>query len=838
VNDQPKDIGISPGDEIDKYQIIEQIGAGGMSIVWKGHDELLTQTVAIKQALPESIDADDQSLRERVRIEAELQKRVTHDHKHLVAVKDLIEDERGIFIVMEYVEGITLEQHLAAAAGPKGIQDALGIVAAIALALETCHKNGVHHRDLKPSNVLLPKSGGLKVCDFGLAALIGEQGALSVGTVRYMAPELFRGETVDGRADIYSLGMIAYEMLAGRDKFNEAFKNVLRDQRNQALRWMKWHTNPRAAAPSLSQLNPNVPDTLSKLVARMCAKDPTQRVESASQLISAIRRHFAGRQDVPKSVEPKTAAPASTSAEVHEPTASLPKRRRWPYVVAAILVLQLLLAGGYGLWSNHENKARIVQLKKESKAIYDQSLEDYSVRQWSASLDGFHTLVNEWSPASGFAQKSKAYILLIEGRKLFETGEYDKAREKYYRVQDGGQLSRKHHHVQSLIDEASKRLTFDKFVTRIEQAIKEGRYGEARQMVNDQSTFSHTDQEDEALIALSTRISSALNRKQIDMVIASAKAVAESGKREQAIFELEQSQLKYHHADIAMAIDTIRQDGRYSDAMQAAQSGEDSGNLMLAIRSLEKAQQIRATDDKAKLIRSLKGRLAYNQGRDKEQDGAGDAAITFYTAAAGFGHPQARQAMARIESSNQVAIFVRAGDTAMAGGDFEAAMEHYQSALSMDSSSQVRSQLTNAKVRHEVSIGKQLLSQGNIADARKSFARAMQLAPDNSEAKKGLARISLQANYMQLIATGDSLRSQGKLGEAKDRYRQARVLIKTEEVQQRLNDTEYEHLIEKAKFYMRKQDWRTAAAWLQSARKLRNTEQVQKLIIEVKQHTR
>ena len=128
---------------------------------------------------------------------------------------------------------------------------------------------------------------------------MAQQHALSLGSVRYMAPELFRDEPVDGRADIYALGMIAYEMLAGRNAFEDAFKIVLRDQRNQPLRWMKWHTNLRAKAPPLTQLNPKASPALSDLVARMIEKDPSSRIASAHELLRAIRRHFATAGDAP-----------------------------------------------------------------------------------------------------------------------------------------------------------------------------------------------------------------------------------------------------------------------------------------------------------------------------------------------------------------------------------------------------------------------------------------------------------------------------------------------------------------------------------------------------------
>src|SRR5690606_35571354 len=112
---------------------------------------------------------------------------------------------------------------------PMDERQALGIIGGTALALDTIHKQNIIHRDLKPSNILLPGEGGLKICDFGLATLMEDQEALDVGSVRYMAPELFGDEKADQRADIYALGLVAYEMLAGRDKFADVFKIVLRD---------------------------------------------------------------------------------------------------------------------------------------------------------------------------------------------------------------------------------------------------------------------------------------------------------------------------------------------------------------------------------------------------------------------------------------------------------------------------------------------------------------------------------------------------------------------------------------------------------------------------------
>ncbi len=281
---------LRPGDQIGDYAVREPIARGGMATVWLGQDQRRGRPVAIKQL--SAGGAADETLRQRFRREAEVRRRVSSAARHLVEVIDLIEEPRGLFIVMEYVEGASLERMLERAAGPIETAKALPIMLQIALGLRAIHEAGVLHRDLKPSNVLIGEAGVVKLCDFGLAADQEERDLPTFGTARYMAPELFTDPAADARSDLYALGMISYEMLAGRPAFEAAFRAVLQDERRQALRWMKWHTDPRLTAPPLSKLNAQAPESVVDLVERLMAKDRSRRPASAAEVAAALKRHM------------------------------------------------------------------------------------------------------------------------------------------------------------------------------------------------------------------------------------------------------------------------------------------------------------------------------------------------------------------------------------------------------------------------------------------------------------------------------------------------------------------------------------------------------------------
>lgn len=305
-------LGLKSGTKLGKYEIVGRLGLGGMALVYKGYDPLLDRFVAIKQIA--SHLAADPRFMERFRKEAQILARLGNEQASVVQIYELIEDARGLFIVMEYVEGQTLDVLIARQRGPMPVQLALEVLWHLAVGLRAVHERGIIHRDIKPANVLVGVNHRCKITDFGVAARTGGRTSMTLGTTKYMAPELFGGDEVDGRVDVYSLGCIAYEMLCGPDKFQQIFREVVKDERAESLRWMKWHTNRELMAPLLSQVNPQVPEVLAKIVAKMMAKEPAQRFTSAEHLLEILKRHFTQTGQVKKAIGKQAARAAKAHA--------------------------------------------------------------------------------------------------------------------------------------------------------------------------------------------------------------------------------------------------------------------------------------------------------------------------------------------------------------------------------------------------------------------------------------------------------------------------------------------------------------------------------------------
>ena len=294
--DKSKTVGFPVGTRIGKYEVRERLGMGGQAIVYKCHDPMLDRHVAIKQI--SSHLAEDPKFVEQFRREAQILARLGAEQPGIVTIHELVEDQRGLFIVMEFVPGRSLETLIRDKPGPFEPKATLQIIWRLAGALNAVHNAGIIHRDIKPGNIIIGESLRAKITDFGVAASITGQTSMPLGTTKYMAPELFEGAKVDGRADMYSLGFITYEMLVGRQKFNEVFADVVRDPQSEVLRWMKWHGNRSVTAPMAHEVNPTVPETLGRIVAKMMAKDPDNRYAGMEELGRAIRAEFSPRARV------------------------------------------------------------------------------------------------------------------------------------------------------------------------------------------------------------------------------------------------------------------------------------------------------------------------------------------------------------------------------------------------------------------------------------------------------------------------------------------------------------------------------------------------------------
>jgi len=259
-----------------RYEVQSVLGAGGMGVVLKAQDRQLDEPVALKM-LKAEVFAQDPAALERFKQELKLARRITH--RNIVRTYDYAELDNYHAISMEYVKGITLKQ-LIRQRGMLPVKIGLQVGKQICSALDAAHEKGVVHRDIKPQNILLESTGDVKVMDFGIARVLDMKGMTSTGTIMgtpdYMSPEQAQGLDIDYRTDIYSTGIVLYEIFTGKLPFNA----------DSALTVLNKHI--REAPPNPSTLNPQIPSELEKIMLKCMAKSPDQRYRSIAEVHTAL----------------------------------------------------------------------------------------------------------------------------------------------------------------------------------------------------------------------------------------------------------------------------------------------------------------------------------------------------------------------------------------------------------------------------------------------------------------------------------------------------------------------------------------------------------------------
>lgn len=317
---------VTEGAFIAHYRIIEPLGAGGMGAVYKAHDEKLGRVVALKMLTPEAVAQADR----RRRFLQEARAASALNHPHILTVYEIGEAEGQPFMVMEYVEGETLRQKIAASALP--IKDALGVAIQVAGGLAKAHEHGIVHRDLKPENLIISRDGYAKILDFGLAKLVElrpraftadsaektliqvhTQSGMILGTIKYMSPEQLLSQRVDLRSDIFSFGIVLYEMVTGKYPFAD-------DNRIDTMHAIL-HVEPEAP----HTINADLPLELQRILSKALAKAPKARYQT-------IKEFLADLETLKRELELGRASVAPTRTKlILKPVAS-PQRVRAPRI--------------------------------------------------------------------------------------------------------------------------------------------------------------------------------------------------------------------------------------------------------------------------------------------------------------------------------------------------------------------------------------------------------------------------------------------------------------------------------------------------------------------------
>ncbi len=850
-NSSGQAVGLQPGAKIGKYEVQQRLAMGGQAIIYKCIDPMLDRVVAIKQI--SSHLAEDTKFLDRFRKEAKILAKLGSTQPAVVTIHELVEDERGLFIVMEYVEGPSLEKVLADTAGPVEPKAVLQVRWRLAAALHDVHDAGVIHRDIKPANIIICPGLRPKITDFGVAASLTGQTSLVMGTTKYMAPELYEDGPVDARADLYSLGFIAYEMLVGREKFNELFADVISDSHAERLRWMKWHGNASVTAPPAAEVNSNVPKGLSEIVSKMIAKDPDQRFASMEELGRAIKLGFSRKvgskapvggsgqsrstgRPGSKVTSPPTRQPIHEAAggpgigpedegdqlEIEEPaTAPLPQSRlsmTTKLILAGVVALGIIAIGvGVGV----RNHMRSEQRKAQAGQAFVAAQDLYEQGDYAAALPTLMD-VNSRFPQTRPGTMAGVLGHMAAAHLAVEAGDWEKVRDRQAQASEAlrrlqrsaRQGSNLHQWTQDTFAEISD---FEKawvVVRGFREALAEAR------------TLLGEGEYDKARNVLKEKVTAlpAMPREYEDQYYA---FLSEVDRRE---FEAGFARLRAEAA-------------RLSEQGQFARAGEvlDEARRMLETSSVQEAlsadQRRQLRDELGDRLAELKVDIAVGEAMEQARAArsAGDLAAELSALQEAVGIRPTPELRKRIRSV-QAAIFLQRGKDALAEGDVPAARDLFERARQVDPNNpQASEQLANLQqsARRAELMAKGLAAQeaGKYDEALTIYEQAARIGLDAE-----LNAYMTETRYQLELSRGDALRDAGQYDQAASAYEKALTIAPTKaaEIRARQGDLDqrrrYDNFLTLGEAERQQGKWKAARDYYEQARAILPTPRVAQLI--------
>jgi eukaryotic-like serine/threonine-protein kinase len=381
------------GKTIAHYKILEKLGEGGMGVVYKAEDTKLKRTVALKFLSTQALGTED----EKARFVREAQAAASLNHPNICTIYEIQEVDDQLFIAMEYIDGETLHDRIKQ--GPLKIKEALKLATMAAEGLQAAHEKDIVHRDIKSSNIMLTKKGVAKIMDFGLAKVsavsVLTQAGSTLGTIAYMSPEQARGEPVDQRSDIFSLGIVLYEMVAGQVPFKGEYE--------QAMMYSILNVDPEP----LTAVRTGVPIALDSIVAKLLAKDPDDRYQHVDELPVDL-----------KAVDVKRGSSTRLEKSAYIPETKVPYLAFRPATVFAVLVA--LVIGVAAAWLF--KPVVIPQVKRLTVNIPPE--QQLIAMPITLSQDGRHLVY--------YARENKRYYLFIRSLDSFDVSRLSGTQMGFY----------------------------------------------------------------------------------------------------------------------------------------------------------------------------------------------------------------------------------------------------------------------------------------------------------------------------------------------------------------------------------------------------------------------